>query len=72
MSPSSFQPIHSKLGQRPLLEWIVNYFSPPNRTNTSINDALRGATPVMCTQKMPLVLQVSEFCRLAWQETHEE
>jgi hypothetical protein len=37
-------------------DWVVEYFSP-STIKTSIDDALRGASPVVCTDKMPLILQ---------------
>ncbi|KZP23665.1 hypothetical protein FIBSPDRAFT_452708 [Athelia psychrophila] len=42
-----------------VINWVVNYFSPPilGKVKTSIDDALRGAAPVVCTDKMPLILQ---------------
>lgn len=42
-------------------DWVVQYFSPSATANAnaniSIDDALRGASPVICTDKMPLILQ---------------
>jgi len=40
-------------------DWVIEYFSPSIRgkIKTTIDDALRGASPVTCTEKMPLILQ---------------
>ncbi|KAG6832715.1 hypothetical protein H0H92_012287 [Tricholoma furcatifolium] len=40
-------------------DWIVNYFSPKpdHNKSASINDALRGASPVVITDRMPIILQ---------------
>ncbi|RDB21250.1 Zinc finger with UFM1-specific peptidase domain protein [Hypsizygus marmoreus] len=40
-------------------DWIVNYFSPkPKSINSkNINEALMGASPVVVTDRMPLILQ---------------
>lgn len=42
-----------------VLDWIISYFSPKLPMNTSTNalDALRGASPVISTEYMPIVLQ---------------
>ncbi|PSR71151.1 hypothetical protein PHLCEN_2v12997 [Hermanssonia centrifuga] len=40
-----------------LLNWIVNYFTQDHPKSANINDALRGAEPIVITNKMPLVLQ---------------
>ncbi|KAH7914678.1 peptidase family C78-domain-containing protein [Hygrophoropsis aurantiaca] len=48
-------------GINALTEWVVNYFSPPpakeGSTKVSVGDILRGASPVIATDKMPLILQ---------------
>ncbi|EIN07686.1 DUF1671-domain-containing protein [Punctularia strigosozonata HHB-11173 SS5] len=49
-------------GVSALLDWIQSYFTPPalpaNTDGTAnVADALRGAAPVVCTDRMPLVLQ---------------
>ncbi|KAG0706334.1 peptidase family C78-domain-containing protein [Suillus ampliporus] len=50
----------SEKGIQVLIDWIVHYFSPPNPIKQStVTDALRGASPVIATDKMPLVLQFS-------------
>ncbi|KAG6869075.1 hypothetical protein C0993_003395 [Termitomyces sp. T159_Od127] len=40
-------------------DWIVDYFSPKSDSNesVSINDALRGASPIVVTDRMPIILQ---------------
>lgn len=40
-------------------DWIVNYFSPKTYSaeSVSVNDALRGASPVVVTDRMPIILQ---------------
>ena len=48
---------HSK-GAKPVVDWIIQYFSPSSsQAKVSINDALRGASPVTSTDKMPIILQ---------------
>jgi hypothetical protein len=43
-----------------MIDWVVNYFSPPSSTKQStVTDVLRGASPVITTDKMPLILQHS-------------
>jgi len=44
-----------------MIDWIVNYFSPPPSSNkqSTVTDVLRGASPVITTDKMPLILQFS-------------
>jgi len=45
-----------------LTRWVSNYFFPPTPTGTTnARSALSGATPVIQTEKMPLVLQVIFF-----------
>lgn len=48
----------SPVGVKAVTDWVVQYFSPSmcGKIKT-IDDALRGASPVMCTNKMPLILQ---------------
>jgi hypothetical protein len=40
-----------------LLDWVVTYFTHPSTRQDTVNNALRGASPVVCTDRMPLVLQ---------------
>ncbi|KAF7974549.1 hypothetical protein HWV62_11898, partial [Athelia sp. TMB] len=42
-----------------VINWVVSYFSPPPPANVkaSLDDALRGAAPVVGTDRMPLILQ---------------
>jgi hypothetical protein len=40
-----------------MIDWIVQYFSPPNPKQGTVTDVLRGASPVIATDKMPLILQ---------------
>lgn len=43
-----------------MIEWIVDYFSPPSSARQgTVTDVLRGASPVITTDKMPLILQYS-------------
>jgi len=51
--------LHKEKGVKAVTDWVVEYFSPSMRgkIKTSIDNALRGASPVMCTDKMPLILQ---------------
>ncbi|KAI0781089.1 peptidase family C78-domain-containing protein [Trametes elegans] len=46
-------------GIEPLLQWIYDYFSggDPQPKGTTVGDALRGAQPVIITDKLPIVLQ---------------
>jgi hypothetical protein len=47
----------SEKGIQVMIDWIVQYFSPPNPKQDTVTDVLRGASPVIATDKMPLVLQ---------------
>ncbi|KAG2158113.1 peptidase family C78-domain-containing protein [Suillus bovinus] len=47
----------SEKGVQVMIDWIVQYFSPPNPKQGTVTDVLRGASPVIATNKMPLVLQ---------------
>ncbi|KAF8580688.1 DUF1671-domain-containing protein [Ramaria rubella] len=49
----------SERGPHAVTEWVMNYFSPtvPNNRPTNAFNALRGASPVICTERMPLILQ---------------
>ncbi|CAL1704281.1 unnamed protein product [Somion occarium] len=44
-------------GIEPLLNWVVEYFAAESDKQSTVNDALRGATPVVVTDKMPFILQ---------------
>ncbi|KAF8078135.1 peptidase family C78-domain-containing protein [Lyophyllum atratum] len=46
-------------GAEVVIDWIVEYFSPKLNTvkSTNIHDALRGASPIVVTDRMPLILQ---------------
>ncbi|RPD79922.1 DUF1671-domain-containing protein [Lentinus tigrinus ALCF2SS1-7] len=46
-------------GVEPLLQWILNYFSgaDPQPKSATVGDALRGARPVIVTDKLPIILQ---------------
>ncbi|KAL5511740.1 hypothetical protein ACEPAH_4958 [Sanghuangporus vaninii] len=58
---------HVESGATAVLDWIVSYFSEPSRdasnmrvkakVKTTVDEALRGASPVVVTDRMPLVLQ---------------
>ncbi|KAH9998137.1 peptidase family C78-domain-containing protein [Russula compacta] len=42
----------------PLLDWIKSYFDTQTRDHpTSVHERLRGATPVVISDRMPLILQ---------------
>ncbi|KAG6819606.1 hypothetical protein H0H93_010330 [Arthromyces matolae] len=40
-------------------DWIVDYFSPKSKLNgpTNLTDVLRGASPIVVTDRMPIILQ---------------
>jgi len=42
-----------------VVDWIVDYFSPKLSIikSTNVHDALRGASPIVVTDRMPLILQ---------------
>ena len=42
-----------------MIDWIVNYFSPSPTKQDTVTNVLRGASPVITTNKMPLILQYS-------------
>lgn len=46
-------------GAEVVTDWIVDYFSPKLNTvkSANIHDALRGASPIVVTDRMPLILQ---------------
>ncbi|GLB35137.1 putative DUF1671-domain-containing protein [Lyophyllum shimeji] len=46
-------------GAEVVIDWIVDYFSPKLNTikTTNVHDALRGASPITVTDRMPLILQ---------------
>ena len=47
-------------GAEPLLQWISHYFSgdsPQTKTTNTVDEALRGARPIIVTDKLPIVLQ---------------
>lgn len=48
---------NSEKGIQVMIDWIVQYFSPPFPKRDTVTDVLRGASPVIVTDKMPLVLQ---------------
>lgn len=45
-----------------VINWVSEYFFPPFSSGGSVNQALSGASPVVITGKMPLILQVSHAC----------
>ncbi|KAI6151007.1 peptidase family C78-domain-containing protein [Pisolithus tinctorius] len=47
----------SSKGLCPLTHWVVEYFSGPVKKQGTVNDVLRGASPVITTEKMPIILQ---------------
>lgn len=47
-------------GTKAVVDWVVDYFTVCNKSGSShanALDVLRGASPVVVTDKMPLVLQ---------------
>jgi len=47
-------------GYRLITDWVIEYFSSSReRNHTTVDDALRGASPVTCTDRMPFILQYS-------------
>ncbi|KAI0703582.1 peptidase family C78-domain-containing protein [Cytidiella melzeri] len=46
-----------KQGPDLLINWITDYFSPDLSRSDNINEALLGASPVVITEKMPILLQ---------------
>jgi hypothetical protein len=47
-------------GEKLITDWVMEYFSSPReRNHTTVDDALRGASPVTCTDRMPFILQYS-------------
>ncbi|EKM55631.1 uncharacterized protein PHACADRAFT_173790 [Phanerochaete carnosa HHB-10118-sp] len=50
-------------GIEALIRWIVDYFTQDVPRSTNINDALKAASPVVITDKMPIVLQHSGHSR---------
>ncbi|RDX48285.1 DUF1671-domain-containing protein [Lentinus brumalis] len=52
-------------GVEPLLQWILDYFSggDPQPKSLTVGDALRGARPVIVTDKLPIILQHSGHSR---------
>jgi hypothetical protein len=67
--PISFRPSPSNTTSNPqptgaevITDWVVSYFSPPaspghHNPLLNVHDALRGASPVTTTDRMPLILQ---------------
>lgn len=47
---------HFVVDKKALTQWIVNYFSDSTKPAT-VNDALKGATPVIITDRTPIILQ---------------
>ncbi|GJE86956.1 peptidase family C78-domain-containing protein [Phanerochaete sordida] len=47
----------------PIIRWIVDYFTQDAPKSTNVNDALKAASPVVITNKMPIVLQHSGHSR---------
>jgi len=51
---------HQDNGVKAVTDWVVRYFSPSSlsgKVKTSIDDALRGASPIISTNQMPIILQ---------------
>ncbi len=53
-----FVDISGNAGNNALIQWIVDYFSPPTeiRRPTNLTEALMNPS-VTCTEKMPIILQ---------------
>jgi hypothetical protein len=50
-----------------LTRWVSNYFFPPTPTGAAnAHSILSGAAPVIQTEKMPLILQVSFTEAASW------
>ncbi|KAI6110040.1 peptidase family C78-domain-containing protein [Pisolithus sp. B1] len=47
----------SSKGLDRLTDWFVQYFSDPVKKQGTVNDALRDGSPVITTEKMPVILQ---------------
>lgn len=45
------------LGPERLIQWIVDYFTQDPPKQSTVNDALRAASPVVVTDKLPIILQ---------------
>ncbi|KAH7926299.1 DUF1671-domain-containing protein [Leucogyrophana mollusca] len=54
-----FDITESPKGTTALTDWVMDYFSPPSPSTraATVDEILRGATPVVATDKMPLILQ---------------
>lgn len=46
-----------------LVKWITNYFAPAVQPHGDVNQVLMGASPIVVTDKLPLVLQHSGHSR---------
>jgi hypothetical protein len=57
ISGSRCPPIDVASGTQTVIDWVVEYFSGPAKKRGNLEDALRGASPIMSTDRMPLVLQ---------------
>ncbi|KAJ3819532.1 peptidase family C78-domain-containing protein [Lentinula raphanica] len=55
-----------KKGLTPLTNWIVRYFDKykPSNSNSTVNGALLGASPVQCAPCMPLIVQDNKHSRM--------
>lgn len=53
------RPANTCTGFKVVTDWIIDYFSPKSTPNksASVNEALRGASPIVVTDRMPLILQ---------------
>jgi hypothetical protein len=56
-----FVPEHSAqfnlAGFAELTDWVVDYFSDSLKRQGNVNDVLRHASPVVATNKMPVIMQ---------------
>ncbi|KIK98829.1 hypothetical protein PAXRUDRAFT_823439 [Paxillus rubicundulus Ve08.2h10] len=48
---------NSRNGFTELTDWVVGYFSDSFKRQGNVNDVLRHATPVVATDKMPVIMQ---------------
>ncbi|KAF8527041.1 peptidase family C78-domain-containing protein [Gautieria morchelliformis] len=55
----------SARGPKAVTEWVMNYFSPASENTRPTNafNALKGANPIILTDRMPLILQHSGHSR---------
>ncbi|KAF7796876.1 hypothetical protein EIP86_008061 [Pleurotus ostreatoroseus] len=47
----------AKGGSSPLIKWILEYFTQDPPKQATVNDALRSASPIVVTERLPIILQ---------------